>query len=147
MLGVEGVVVEGGGSHGAKLVQLEAADLAHEPLAGAVLLAAHAEEEVREVEPGQPVLRVAEMHHLAVTAIAAVFWLVLLRLALARLGKSAIFRRQLAAEVSRVHGHAPAHVARSRVHTYFGHLCLRPYMEGRKLEREASPWTMVLLLH
>ena len=58
-------------------MQLEAAELAHEPLAGAVLLAAHAHEEVREVEPGQTVLRVAEMHHLAVTIAAAVFrWFV-----------------------------------------------------------------------
>lgn len=73
MLGMERVVMEGRRSQGAELVKLEAAELAHEPLAGAVLLAPHAHEEVGEVEPRQPVLRVAEMHHLAIAAAAAIF--------------------------------------------------------------------------
>jgi hypothetical protein len=110
VLGVEGVVVEGRRSQRAEVVQLEAADLAHEPLAGAVLLAAHAHEQVREVERRQPVLRVAEMHNLAVALAATVFRLVLL----ARLRKIGVLReRQLAAEVPRFHGRASAaHVAR-----------------------------------
>lgn len=63
VLAVERVVVQRRRRQRAELVQLEAAGLAHEPLPGAVLLAPHAHEQVREVEPGQPVLRVAEMHH------------------------------------------------------------------------------------
>lgn len=103
VLGVEGVVVEQRRRQRAELVELEAAGLAHETLPGAVLLAPHAHEQVREVEAGQPVLRVAEVHDLAV----------ILRLGLARLGVGDMFGRwHPAAESSRVSRHAPAaHVA------------------------------------
>ena len=89
MLGMERMVVERRRSQRAELVQLEAAGLAHEPPPGAVLLAPHAHEQVREVEPGQPVLRVAEMDDLAV---------ILRLVVLARFRN--IFRWQLAAELS-----------------------------------------------
>ena len=110
MLGVERVVVERRRCQRAELVELEAAGLAHEPLPGAVLLAPHAQEQVGEVEPGQPVLRVAEVHDLAVLLLR-----LLRRLALARLRGTFGRRRQPAAQPARVRGHAPvaaaAHVA------------------------------------
>lgn len=102
MLGVERVVVQRRRRQRAELVQLEAAGLAHEPLPGAVLLATHAHEQVGEVEPGQPVLRVAEMEDLPIIFFGLVmlirFWM--------------IAGRQPSIELSRAHGHAPAaHVA------------------------------------
>lgn len=80
MLGVERVVVQRRRSQRAELVQLEAAGLAHEPLPGAVLLATHAHEQVGEVKPCKPVLRVAEMDDLPIVffrlVVVAGFWMI-----------------------------------------------------------------------
>jgi hypothetical protein len=107
VLGVERVVVERRRRQRAELVQLEAARLAHEPLPGAVLPAAHAHEQVREVEPGQPVLRVAEMHHLALSLRPGLDDVLISRL------QNIVLRlrrrwQPVAAELPCVHRHAPA---------------------------------------